>query len=570
MNETNKKLKVLIENNEDLEWYPTTDEILSAMNKDLHILFTKRNLADYTRDRRNPFFSYNRNYDREKKKENLHYFIKTFLDVGAGDGRVFSAVKGVNGDISIDRKYGIEIAQTQADGLIKNDVFLIGRDFFKTTLIDKKYSVIFSNPPFSVYSLWVEKLIEEANFGVMYLVIPERWENSIGKNPILKTYEVVKVGEFDFSHADRTARGKVNLIRINPKPIKVSEYYHGEDVGNHIEYGKEDDPDSFERWMDKHFGRFEQEDSEQEEAKDVKLKHGTVDDLIESYDYEMATLLDSFKALGKMPFRVIDALGMNRSSILEILRENIKSLKNRYWRLAFDRASAINSRLIQKTREKLLNQMEEYSTLDFNKENLYSIIVWVVKHFNEYTGEQILSVFDALTRQDYIKAYKSNVHWTKDDWRYADGKGKPEKYQLDYRLVTHCYKRYLYDQNTVDDFIVVCRSLGFYIHEGKSLNPEAIGSEQRFYTVTGEHAFTARLYKNHNAHLKVNQKLMMKFNIEVGRLRHWINNHKDIENEFDVTPIEAFKLWNNPSLCLLGNNDIKLLEFDSQREEKSA
>jgi hypothetical protein len=133
----------------------------------------------------------------------------------------------------------------------------------------------------------------------------------------------------------------------------------------------------------------------------------------------------------------------------------------------------------------------------------------VIKHFNEYTAEQILEVFDALTNQDYIRAYKSNVHWTQDNWRYTKEKGKPEKYSLDYRLVTHYYKSYRYDQNTVDDFIVICRSLGFYIPDGRYVDHNPTGYEQQFYTVDGDIAFTCRLYKNHNAHLKINEKLMM-------------------------------------------------------------
>jgi hypothetical protein len=312
--------------------------------------------------------------------------------------------------------------------------------------------------------------------------------------------------------------------------------------------------------MENHIGHFRHEEPELDEDKELKLKHGTVDDLVENYDYEMATLLESFKALGKMPFRVISALGINRESILEIIRENIKSLKNRHWQLAFDRISAINSRLIHEIRNRMLREMEEFNTLDFNEDNLYSIIVWVINHFNEYQGEQLLSVFDKLTDQDYIRAYKSNVHWTEDNWRYGR-KPKPEKYKLDYRLVTHCYKSYRYDPCVVDDFIVVCRSLGYYIPDHCCLDFKPLGAEQRFYTAEGELAFTVRLYKNRNAHLKVNQDLMMKFNIEVAKLRKWVNHHRDIQEEFDVPEKDAIKLWNECGLLRIGTQDLKLLVY---------
>jgi hypothetical protein len=560
---TNKKVKVLTENNEDFEWYPTTDEILATMNKDLHWLFTKGNLAGYTQNRINQYFGYTRNYDRETKEESYTYHINSFMDVGAGDGRVFGAVKGVNGDITIEKNYGIEIAQSQADDLINRDVFIIGRDFFKTTLIDKRYSVIFSNPPYSVFVPWVQKLLDEANFGVMYLVLPVRWETSIGKHPQLMTYSVKKIGEFDFNNADRSARAKVHLIRINPKPRKVEEWFRGDSLGTHIEYGDKDDSDSFERWMDTHIGHFKEDDQGLEEANDVALKNATFNDLVKDYDYNLDSLLEAFKALGRLPYRVIEALGMDRKSILETIKENIKTHKHRYWRLAFDRISTINSRLTNDTRKKLLNQMDEFNTLDFNEDNLYSIIVWVVKHFNEYTGEQILSVFDQLTRADFVRAYKSNVHWIKDNWRYGS-KPKPEKYKLDYRLVTHWYKSYLYDPCVLDDFIVICRSLGYYIRENTYIDCERIGTEQKFYTVDGVLAFTTRLYKNRNAHIKVNQDLMMKFNIEVAKLRKWINNHRDIEDEFEVSEEEAIRLWNEPSLKMIGKSELKLLGYNEE------
>ena len=77
----NQKIKVLTQNNEDREWYPTTDEILSAMNNDLHFLFTKGNLAGSGRNRKDKFFDYNWNHDRETGKDVYTYFVKTFLDV---------------------------------------------------------------------------------------------------------------------------------------------------------------------------------------------------------------------------------------------------------------------------------------------------------------------------------------------------------------------------------------------------------------------------------------------------------------------------------------------------------
>jgi hypothetical protein len=122
----------------------------------------------------------------------------------------------------------------------------------------------------------------------------------------------------------------------------------------------------------------------------------------------------------------------------------------------------------------------------------------------------------------------------------------------------------------VDDFIVICRNLGYHIPTYRDLNQDNIGGAQDFYTTDGELAFTVRLYKNRNAHLKINQKLMMKFNIEVARLRRWINSHQDIQDEFDVSPVEAYKLWNASNVRRLEASDIKLLAFNGQTDEPQA
>ena len=136
---------------------------------------------------------------------------------------------------------------------------------------------------------------------------------------------------------------------------------------------------------------------------------------------------------------------------------------------------------------------------------------------------------------------------------------------MDYRLVTRCYKSYRYDPCVVDDFIVICRSLGYYIHENTCLDFERLGNEQQFYTVEGVLAFSVRYYKNSNAHMKINQYLMMKFNIEVAKLRKWINNHRDIADEFEVPEEEAIRLWNEPSLKLIGQSELRLLGYNEEQ-----
>jgi len=57
----------------------------------------------------------------------------------------------------------------------------------------------------------------------------------------------------------------------------------------------------------------------------------------------------------------------------------------------------------------------------------------------------------------------------------------------------------------------------------------------------------------------------MKFNIEVAKLRKWVNNHMDIANEFDVSEEEAIRLWKKPWLRLIGERDVRLLGYTEEK-----
>jgi hypothetical protein len=559
-----KTVEALKFSNEDFEWYPTTDEILLAMRNDLRCLFKKEIIGSW-HDR--GLF-----YTQGKKDETG--CVKSFLDVGAGDGRVFAQFKGGK-NLQVDDFYAIEKAQHFAEELIQGDVFLIGRDFFRTSLIDKHYSVIFSNPPYAQYMPWVVRLLQEANFGIMYLVIPVRWEQNQEIMLHAKRYDVETLGEYDFLDGDRPARARVNLIRLMKPRRKIEGRYYEP---------KEDGDDAFDRWIYEHLGKFENPDPETEKKieheTNLKLKNGTIADLVENYEYEMNSLLEAFKALGKLPVRIVEDLGMNKDKIISQIKENISNLKDKHWRFAFGRLDAINRRLTRETSRKMLNRMNEFRSLDFNEDNIYSVVLWVIKNFNRYTGEQILEVFDALTSQGYIKAYKSNVHWSKDDWRYTKGEGKPDKYILDYRLVTHCYVPKWGDPDSIiTDLMVICECLGYPIPSWEQPDYTQDGSLQEFHTrymgrdrtyqEKKEIAFTARLYLNNNLHLKINEKIMLKFNIEVARLRHWINGPEDIEREYGVPQEEAIKLWREPGLIKIGQADVLQLGFNLSKGESA-
>jgi hypothetical protein len=173
-----------------------------------------------------------------------------------------------------------------------------------------------------------------------------------------------------------------------------------------------------------------------------------------------------------------------------------------------------------------------------------------------------------MTSKEYIENYKSNRHWAKSDWRHTDKSWKYEnlptrwKLGLDYRIVINTYFYNSYDKySVVDDFIVICGNLGFPISKYDRPDYKLHSAEQKFLTEDGELAFTMRYYTgNKNAHLKINKKLLMKFNIEVAKIRKWMSDPDDVVEEFDIPKSEAAKLWNS-GLALLGASDMKMLEF---------
>src|SRR6056297_1509881 len=143
---TVQKLK---DQGEDFEWYPTTDAMINVIKTDML----------------NHFHDYDGPYDRKIKVP----VPVNVLDCGAGDGRVVSEL--ANGG----KKYAIEKSPTLID-LMPEDIFMIGTEFFQSTLIDKKVKILFSNPPYSEFIQWAEKIILEANASMIYLILPTRWQ----------------------------------------------------------------------------------------------------------------------------------------------------------------------------------------------------------------------------------------------------------------------------------------------------------------------------------------------------------------------------------------------------------
>ena len=292
----------LKEHDQDFEFYPSTDEMLNAVEGHL---FGKMGYFSNYGSTKNIHITFNDN--------NKVLIIPDLIDIGAGDGRVLDYFK--KDKIVVENKYGIEKSDIHADNLIKRGVSVIGRDFFQTTLIDKAFSVIYSNPPYSRFKEWTAKILTEGRATFIYLTIPERWEDdSELKDLIYSKGEVEILGNFDFLFGDRKSRAKVNVISIfNPQ------------------HKKQDDP--FDKWIETNIGTFDKEikfDHTEEQTKEVKtFSKDSVAELIANYQYELDEITTAYIALAKIPIHLLNRVGVNKDVVLKSIKTDIEGLKRK-------------------------------------------------------------------------------------------------------------------------------------------------------------------------------------------------------------------------------------------------
>ncbi len=562
---TRQKVDELKEAGQDFEFYPTTGEIRRALWFDVY-------------DRAKSLSHKNRNYQAGEIRINENYHsasadtlkIGSFLDVGTGDGRVILDPVGLPGKMKaeIEHKMGVEKSTIHADKLVADGVWLLGRDYMTMTLVDKTLDVVYCNPPYSAYKEWTKKLIAEANAEYIYLCIPSRWKTDPELVKAANAKGTVDtVGYFDFSQGDREARANVDLICITKN---------------------KETSDPFKDWVEEHIGEFKAnptpdfsaEKETGENSEDVGTVAGIAEQLVNKYDSEMGKMLANYRRLASMDFALLEQLGVSCGDVLARIKKTIEELKASAWKEAIGKIDTFRNRLTYKTGADIVSRIDRFSSLDFNLDNIRNVAIWVVENFNEYSRKQLEKCYDDLTYFGDVKAYKSNVHWTKDTWRYekcSDSRGMPEQNMLDYRVVTSgcSLSRYNFAvdargyhpgfggyhdkaDNLVSDLCIVISSLGY------DVDPEVRdivrGKNQDVYTTDGKIlAFSFKAYKNGNLHFKINTEILRKLNIEVGKLKGWIKEPSDIETEFNATPEEAVELFGQTSLQLLAPQNIKLL-----------
>lgn len=554
MNQLINKLK---ENEQDFNFYPSTSKMIKVI------------FDDYIKD-----------------KKDYHGLIDNFsmLDIGAGNGNVFDLFESFL-PIPKDeytskteiKKYAIEKSEILINNM-NSDIIVVGTDFEKQTLIDKKVDLVFCNPPYSNFKEWTLKILKESNCSVVYLIIPERWKDDKEIKSIIKKreikYKVIYSDDFLDSEY-RQARAKIDIIRFDLGVTK---------------YGKAE-CDPFDIWFEENFkinadkqeeytAKYKEKDNKKDDIKELIKGKNIIECLESLYNKDMEKLLNNYKFLENLDYDIFKELNINLDNLKQGLKQKIEGLKNFYWQELFDNLNKITDKLTSKSRHQLLKKLNENTNIDFTIQNAYSIIIWVLKNANIYIDEQLKEVYFEMTEKENMIKYKSNKRFLNDDWKYISrwDLRKETHFKLDYRLVfirhncfstnsweTYNYKNGLYrDIHTfINDIITIANNLGFNNIDNSYSFQWKAGQENVFYYDDKKKEFMRiRAYKNGNIHCKVNQEFMMKFNIEMARLNKWVKDETECAEELEININEVKKYFNSNQKLI--KSDIKLLESNSE------
>lgn len=278
--ETKDLLSILNDNNEDFEYYPTTDKMLEKVKQ----------------------------YSTENR---------TILDIGCGSARLKDYFK--------DSEYFVIEKSQVLINRLPADVYVLGTDFNNCTLIDKKVDMIFCNPPYSEFKNWTIRIIKEGNFNEAFLIIPQRWKDD---KDIQQAIEQAKVryqiiDSTDFLDAERQARAKVDIIKFT-RSIYTSERV-----------------DPFKSWFEETFNFTEKKDrpydfeytKKQELKNQIVLSENKAEYLVSLYNDEIGRLYSSFKAICNLDEETLHDIGVETSKVIESLKFKIKNTKILYWQL---------------------------------------------------------------------------------------------------------------------------------------------------------------------------------------------------------------------------------------------
>lgn len=522
---TNAIISELKSFNEDHEFYPTTIEIIEAMHKDLISVI-------------NDGFS--------------------ILDCGAGNGKVLTELKRL-GELH-QPKFGSAIKPTECYAIEKSpillgqlpkDVFVVGTDFWANTIIDKQTDIVFSNPMYSQFEDWFCKLVREANARYVYGVLPSRWVKSSQINNAIEAREgkVEVVGSFDFLDSeDRKARAKVDLVRV--QLCRTGGWNH-----------KSQKVDPFDLWFDDNFkktpkkeeGGSQQEKRSPAQAKKELIKAlGLVEALEQLYQKELKHLLHNYQTIQSLDSDLINELGVSKQSLVQGLKQKISGLKSKFWKELFSNLTKITSRLTSSSRERIMSKLFASTHVDFSVSNIHAVVEFVIKNSNSYLDSQIITIFERMINKASIVNFVSNKRvFSNNEWMYCRTPKGLSHVKLDLQIVVEdiggIYTGGYPKSDSInglnksaitflDDLLTIANNLGFTTEsKAEDFDWSETGAKEFMFkslkTGKEEVLIRAKAFKNQNIHIKFNQAFICALNIEMARLKGWIQNSTEAASE---------------------------------------
>lgn len=509
-------IDLLQEAGQDHEFYPTTSEILRALQADIL-----------------------------RYKESSYSSLTSVLDIGAGDGKVLSFLK--TADLGFSELYAIEKSEILCQRL-PPEVFIVGTEFAEQSLLTKPVDVIFCNPPYSRYEEWATKIIRQAAAHLLYLVIPCRWAKSSQIADALKFRGVGAdiVGSFDFLDSeDREARAKVDLIRVR------------------FRADKKDAP--FEKFFQEQFSdlirKFDSAAQPEDGRPAPKARFAGLvvgptypETLANLYDQEMANVRANYQLVGQLDAELLRELAISPEKIMGFLKQRLAGLRHTFWHELFDRLDTITSRLTSKSRQSLLDTLHRHVEVDFTLSNIFAIIIWSLKNANLFLEKQFIDTYDEMVARCNIVNYASNRRaWIEERWRYNREERKNSHFALDYRIVIHSVGGIETRWNTargleeraaifLGDLMTLANNLGFRCDP----NQNRLASYQErerwksnqletfsYVKPNGvpDTLFDVRAFRNGNLHIRFNKRFILALNVEHGRINGWLRDAKEAVTE---------------------------------------
>jgi hypothetical protein len=519
----------------DFEWYPTSKKTISAIYHDVKERLNQGTFASSAK--------------------------MSFMDVGAGNGKLFTVIKELSesdsdqNKIILDEAYAIE----KSEPLLRSygpEIYVVGTDFESQTLIDKKVDILFSNPPYSDFVAWSEKIIREANCRLVYLVIPKRWQGSeqIANAVKYRRAKAHVIDTFDFTASeDRKARAKVDVVCVDLNPP------FNEAKEKHFGYGRDElgtpNDDPFDLWFNEFLGVANtskvksewQKEKEQAETIKEKVENQLVagGDLIGTlealYQSEMKALITDYQKISELDSDILRELDVNVDSVKAAFRQRINGLKDRFWHELFERLDKVTDKLTSRSRKSMLEKLSRHVHVDFTASNARAILIWTIKNANQYFDKQLMNLFDDMTDMANVALYRSNKRTIGDEmWRYGRTPDGFTHYKLELQIVLsysggiYCGESFMASTSAVnglelrasellDDIVTVANNLGFTSKARSADFFWESGKKNFFNYVDGNGEFQplmqVKAFKNGNMHIKFAPIFIMKLNVENGRLR---------------------------------------------------